>query len=97
MNQVLSDAAEAALVESLASVVQFLEETDDEDLEPDIAIRWMEWVSYLLNQLSKADRRALTSLRRARMDQTSDPWMRKALEGLYSGCGLDEDHEDEDD
>jgi hypothetical protein len=87
----LSDAAEAALIESLASVVQFLEDVDDEVLEPDIAIRWMEWVSHLLNQLPKADRRAVVSLCHARMDQTSDPWMRKALEGLFSGCGLDED------
>ena len=87
----LSDAAEAALVESLASVVQFLEEVDDEDLDPQVAVRWMEWVSYLLNQLPKADRQAVVSLCRARMDEAGDPWMRKALEGLYSGCGLDED------
>jgi len=92
---VLSDAAEAALVESLASVVQFLEEVDDEDLNPHIAIRWMEWVSYLLNQLPKAGRQAVVSLCRARLDQASDPWMRKALEGLYSGCCLDEDDEDD--
>jgi hypothetical protein len=87
----LSDAAEVALVESLASVVQFLEDVNDEDLDPDLAVRWMEWVSHLLNELSKTDRHAVVALCRARMDQTSDPWMRKALEGLYSGCGLDED------
>ena len=89
--KLLSDAAEAALVESLASVVKFLDDVDDEDLAPDLAVRWMEWVSYLLNQLSTADRRAVVTLCRVRMDQTSDPWIRKALEGLYFGCGLDED------
>jgi hypothetical protein len=93
VTRLLSDAAEGALVESLASVVQFLEEVDDEDLEPRIAIRWMEWVSYLLNQLPKADRHAVVALCRTRMEQTSDTWIRGALESLYTGCGLDEDDE----
>jgi hypothetical protein len=92
----LSDAAEGALVESLASVIQFLEDVDDEVLDPDIAIKWMEWASYLLNQLPKADRHAVAALCRARMDQASDPWMRRALEGLCTGCGLDEGYGDED-
>jgi hypothetical protein len=94
--QLISDAAEGALVESLASVMQFLEDVDDEDLDPRIAIRWMEWVSYLLNQLPKPDRLAVAALCRERMDQASDPWMRQALETLCTGCGLDEDYEDED-
>ncbi len=77
---------------SAVLAAQFLEDVDDEILDPDIAIKWLEWVSYLLNQLSEEDRRAVVTLCRARMDHATDPWMRKALEGLYSGCGLDQDN-----
>jgi len=92
----LSDAAEGALVESLASVMRFLEDVDDEVLDPRIAIKWMEWVSYLLSQLPKPDRYAVAALCRSRAEQASDPWMRQALEDLCTGCGLGEDYEETD-
>lgn len=61
MNQVLSDAAEAALVESLASVMQSLDRVDDEDLDEYLATNLMEYVCYRLNQLSKQDRHAVAT------------------------------------
>lgn len=85
----LSDAAEQAMVESLAGLMLMLEDAGDELIHPDMVVSWMEYVSRRLNLLSQPDRRTLVALCRARMDQMGDPWMRRALESLYSGCGLE--------
>ncbi|MEU9012475.1 maleylpyruvate isomerase family mycothiol-dependent enzyme [Streptomyces sp. NPDC048479] len=87
----MSDALLNALAEALADVVTTIDTCDEDVLDPDIAVKWLETTGYLLDRLSPADRRALSALlRRAAARQPDGAW-REDLLRIPEGFGLDDD------
>ncbi|MGW0558632.1 maleylpyruvate isomerase family mycothiol-dependent enzyme [Streptomyces sp. NPDC002926] len=87
----MSDALLNALAEALADVVTTIDTCDDDVLDPDTAVKWLETTGYLLDRLPPADRRALSALmRRAAARQPDGAW-REDLLRIPEGFGLDDD------
>lgn len=87
----MSDALLNALAEALADLVTSIDTCDDDVLDPDTAVKWLETTGYLLDRLSPADRRALSALvRRAAARQPDGAW-RNDLLRIPEGFGLDDD------
>jgi hypothetical protein len=67
------------VVEALLDCLMFLELSDDEAVNPDDAVRMMEWVAHLLGDLSPADRLRLAEMAEARAAREEDPDRREFL------------------
>ncbi|MCX4824897.1 maleylpyruvate isomerase family mycothiol-dependent enzyme [Streptomyces sp. NBC_01142] len=87
----MSDALLNALAEALADVVTLIDTCDDDVLDPDIAVKWMETTGHLLDRLSPADRRDLAGLFRKAADREPDGAWRDDLLRIPEGFGLDDD------
>lgn len=87
----MSDALLNTLAEALADVVATIDTCDDETLDPDTAVKWLEATGAVLDRLSPADRQDLGRLlRRAADRHPAGPW-RDELQRLPEGFGLDDD------
>ncbi|MGW7468463.1 maleylpyruvate isomerase family mycothiol-dependent enzyme [Streptomyces xantholiticus] len=87
----MSDALLNALAEALAEVVTLIDTCDDDVLDPDTAVKWLESTGFLLDRLPPADRRELAALvRRAAGRHSEDGW-RGDLLRVPDGFGLDDD------
>ncbi|MFF0474639.1 maleylpyruvate isomerase N-terminal domain-containing protein [Streptomyces sp. NPDC004284] len=87
----MSDALLSTLAEALAELVTVVETCDDEVLDPDTAVKWLESTAYTLGGLDAADRRALDGLfREAALRQPAGP-RRDELLKVSEGFGLTED------
>ncbi|TXS51588.1 maleylpyruvate isomerase family mycothiol-dependent enzyme [Streptomyces sp. t39] len=87
----MSDALLNTLAEALAEVVATIDTCDDETLDPDTAVTWLESTGALLDRLSPADRQSLGRLlRRAADRHPAGPW-RDELQRLPESFGLDDD------
>ncbi|MEU9857126.1 maleylpyruvate isomerase N-terminal domain-containing protein [Streptomyces sp. NPDC047974] len=87
----MSDALLNALAEALAGLVTAVETSDEDVLDPDTAVRWLEDTGYVLRGLGAADRHALDRLfREAALRQPPGP-RREDLLLVPGGFGLDED------
>lgn len=87
----MSDALLNTLAEALADVVATIDTCDDETLDPDTAVKWLETTGSLLDRLPPSDRRSLGRLlRRAAGRSPAGPW-RETLLRLPESFGLDDD------
>ncbi|WP_405595888.1 maleylpyruvate isomerase family mycothiol-dependent enzyme [Streptomyces sp. NBC_01410] len=87
----MSDALLNALAETLADLVTTIDTCDDDVLDPDTAVKWLENTGYLLGRLSPRDRRALSALiRRAAAREPDGAW-RDDLLRIPESFGLDDD------
>ncbi|MFE5795570.1 maleylpyruvate isomerase N-terminal domain-containing protein [Streptomyces sp. NPDC056503] len=87
----MSDALLNALAEALAGLATAVETSDEDDLDPDTAVRWLEETGHVLAGLGAADRHALDGLfRAAALRQPPGP-RREELLLVSGGFGLDED------
>ncbi|MER8232374.1 maleylpyruvate isomerase N-terminal domain-containing protein [Streptomyces sp. NPDC094049] len=87
----MSDALTGALAEALAELVTAVAACDDEVLDPDTAVEWLELTGHVLGALPPADRRTLDGLFRAvALRHPEGPW-RDELLTLSEGFGLTED------
>lgn len=87
----MSDALLNALAEALADVVISIDTCDDDVLDPDTAVTWLETTGYPLDRLPPADRRELARLfRRAAHRHPAGAW-RDELLRMPEGFGLDDD------
>ncbi|MFH8717611.1 hypothetical protein [Streptomyces zaomyceticus] len=80
-----------ALAEALVDVLWFVEGSDDEQMDPDDAVKVMEGVAHLVSKLSSEQRNELIELLGTMADAESDPARREFLEGFPEGFGLLED------
>ncbi|MGW0118645.1 maleylpyruvate isomerase N-terminal domain-containing protein [Streptomyces sp. NPDC003327] len=86
-----SDALLSTLAEALAELVTTVETCDDEVLDPDTALKWLESTAHVLGGLGPADRRTLDGLLRdAALRQPPGP-RRDDLLRVSEGLGLTED------
>ncbi|WP_369142926.1 maleylpyruvate isomerase N-terminal domain-containing protein [Streptomyces sp. R44] len=91
----MSDALLSTLTEALAELVTAVETSDDEDLDPDTAVKWLESTAYTLGRLGAADRRTLDGLlREAALRQPEGPWREELLK-VSEGFGLTEEPADD--
>ncbi|NRQ31484.1 hypothetical protein HII36_06465 [Nonomuraea sp. NN258] len=80
------------LAELLMDLAWFLEGSDDDVIDPDDAVRQLEWISYRLRQLPPGDRSALIALIRERAESESEPAFQEFLKEAPQAFGLlDED------
>ncbi|WHM39889.1 hypothetical protein [Streptomyces sp. BPTC-684] len=86
----MSEALEQALSEALAGLVTAVDTCEDDVLDPDTAVKWLEGSAYVLDRLAPADRRRLAALfRAAALREPAGPW-RDDLLKVGDGFGLDE-------
>ncbi|WP_041128065.1 maleylpyruvate isomerase N-terminal domain-containing protein [Streptomyces vietnamensis] len=87
----MSDALLSTLAEALAELVTAVETSEDEDLDPDTAVKWLENTGHTLGRLGAADRRTLDGLfREAALRGPAGP-RRDELLKVSEGLGLTED------
>lgn len=79
------------LAEALVDVLWFIEGSEDEQLDPDDAVKVLEGVAHLASKLSGDQRSELIDLLRAMADAESDAARREFLEGFPEGFGLLDD------
>ncbi|MEU0374148.1 maleylpyruvate isomerase family mycothiol-dependent enzyme [Streptomyces sp. NPDC006283] len=87
----MSDALLNALAEALAEAVTLIETCDDDVLDPDTAVKWLESTGFLLDRLPPADRRELAKLVRRAADRHPEGAWREDLLRVPDGFGLDDD------
>ncbi|MFF8265343.1 hypothetical protein [Streptomyces virginiae] len=80
-----------ALAGALVDVLWFVEGSEDEQMDPDDAVKVMEGVAHLVSKLSSGQRNELIELLGTMADAESDPARRQFLEGFPDGFGLLED------
>ncbi|MDX3539203.1 hypothetical protein PV721_33750 [Streptomyces sp. MB09-01] len=80
-----------ALVDALVGVLWFIEGSEDEQMDPDDAVKVLEGVADLFSQLSADQRQELIDLVRATAEAEPDLARREFLEGFPGGFGLVED------
>ncbi|MFF8845357.1 maleylpyruvate isomerase family mycothiol-dependent enzyme [Streptomyces sp. NPDC015127] len=87
----MSDALLNALAEALADVVISIDTCEDDVLDPDTAVKWLETTGFLLDRLPPADRRELARLfRRAAGRRPEGAWHDQLLR-IPDSFGLDDD------
>ncbi|MET9952697.1 maleylpyruvate isomerase family mycothiol-dependent enzyme [Streptomyces sp. NPDC006339] len=87
----MSDALLNTLAEALADLVTSVETADDDVLDLDTGVKWLESTAYILRRLPAADRRALDRLfRDAALREPPGP-RRDELLQVSEGFGLTED------
>ncbi|MGW6395547.1 maleylpyruvate isomerase N-terminal domain-containing protein [Streptomyces sp. NPDC055103] len=90
----MSDALLSTLTEALAELVTAVETSDDETLDPDTAVTWLESTAHTLSGLPAADRRALDGhFRAAALRHPEGPWRDELLK-VSEGFGFTEDSHD---
>ncbi|WP_405791473.1 hypothetical protein [Streptomyces sp. NBC_01506] len=80
-----------ALAEALVDVLWFIEGSEDEQMDPDDAVKVLEGVAHLVGKLSSDQRNELIDLLGTMAEAESDPARREFLEGFPEGFGLLDD------
>ncbi|MER7575100.1 hypothetical protein [Streptomyces sp. NPDC126514] len=80
-----------ALAEALVDVLWFIEGSEDEQMDPDDAVKVLEGVAHLVSKLSSDQRSELRDLLRTMAEAESDPARREFLAGFPEGFGLLDD------
>jgi hypothetical protein len=80
-----------ALAEALVDVLWFVEGCEDEQMDPDDAVKVLEGVAHLVTQLSSDQRSEFIDLLGSMAAEEADPSRREFLEGFPDGFGLVED------
>ncbi|WP_328688381.1 hypothetical protein OHA74_51770 [Streptomyces phaeochromogenes] len=80
-----------ALAQALVDVLWFVEGCEDEQMDPDDAVKVLEGVAHLVTQLTSVQRSEFIDLLDSMAAEESDPSRREFLEGFPEGIGLIED------
>ncbi|MFJ5834931.1 hypothetical protein [Streptomyces sp. NPDC093089] len=80
-----------ALAEALVDVLWFIEGSEDEQMDPDDAVKVLESVARLVSKLSSDQRSELIDLLGTMAEAESDPARREFMEGFPEGFGLLDD------
>ncbi|WP_309057249.1 hypothetical protein [Streptomyces sp.] len=80
-----------ALAEALVDVLWFIESCEDEQMDPDDAVKVLEGTGHLVSRLSSAQRSEFIDLLGTMAEGEPDPGRREFLEGFPEGFGLLDD------
>jgi hypothetical protein len=84
----IDEALVRTLTELVMDVAWFLESGDDSVIDPDDAVKQLEWISYKLCGLPAEDRSRLIALIRERAEAESEPAFREFLKESPEALGL---------
>ena len=79
------------LAETLVNVLWFIDGSEDEQMDPDDAVKVLEGVAHLVSKLSSDQRNELIGPLGTMAEAESDPARRQFLEGLSEGFGILDD------
>jgi hypothetical protein len=86
------------LVRALVDLATAIDQSEDEDIDPDVAVPMLEQVAATLGALSPEQQREVAALVRACADEEADVVWREAMLAFPDGVGLlddvDHDHAD---
>jgi hypothetical protein len=82
------------LVEALAWLTYAMDQADEDPIDTDTAVSWMEDVAVLIGQLGSEDRSELLVMVQRLASETADERMRSAYLAFIEGYGLDDEDED---
>ncbi|CAL9528351.1 hypothetical protein [Streptomyces griseomycini] len=88
-----TDPLVTALAGLVVDVVRFLDDCDDDEVDPDSAVKMTESVSWVLLQLPPDQRERLLRVLADMAGAEPDPGRREFLESFPFTCGLVEDRE----
>lgn len=77
-----------AMAEALVDVLWFVDGCEDDQMDPDDAVKVLEGVAHLVTQLSSKQRIEFTELLDAMAAEEPNPSRRAFLEGFPEGFGL---------
>ncbi|MEU6847443.1 hypothetical protein ABZ930_36830 [Streptomyces sp. NPDC046716] len=77
-----------ALAEALVDVLWFVEGCEDEQMDPDDAVKVLEGVAALVSHLSNDQRNEFMDVLGSMTAEETDPSRREFLEGFPEGFGL---------
>ncbi|MGW0754373.1 hypothetical protein [Streptomyces sp. NPDC002587] len=77
-----------ALVEALVDVLWFIDGSEDEQMDPDDAVKVLEGVAHLVSTLSNDQQQELIALVKEMAVAETNPARRNFLEGFPDGFGL---------
>ncbi|MGW3176953.1 hypothetical protein [Streptomyces sp. NPDC001153] len=80
-----------ALAEALVDVLWFIEGCEDEQMDPDDAVKVLEGVAYVVSKLSHDQQAEFLDLLETMAREEDDPSRRAFLEEFPDGFGLVED------
>ncbi|MFD9072533.1 hypothetical protein [Streptomyces lasiicapitis] len=80
-----------ALAEALVDVLWFVEGCEDDQMDPDDAVKVLEGFAHLVSRLSSDQRVEFIELLGSMAAEESDPSRREFLEGFPEGFGLAEE------
>ncbi|WP_066945249.1 hypothetical protein [Streptomyces lushanensis] len=80
-----------ALTEALVDVLWFIEGSEDEQMDPDDAVKVLDGVAHLVSKLSSDQRGELIDLLGTMAEAETDPARREFLRAFPEGFGLLED------
>lgn len=95
IEQGMSAAVGRMLVEALAGVIYAMDQADEDQIDTDTAVGWMEEVGYLVYRLAPGDRRELLAVVQRLAAETADEPQRSAYLAFIQGFGLEGEVEDE--
>ncbi|MGY0055125.1 hypothetical protein ACWY4P_00805 [Streptomyces sp. LZ34] len=78
----------------VVDVVWFLDSCEDEEVDPDSAVKMMESVSWVLTRLPQDQRDRFLTVLAGMAEAETDPGRREFLKAFPFACGLVEDPED---
>ncbi|MGW7522598.1 hypothetical protein [Streptomyces sp. NPDC054783] len=82
-----------ALAEALVDVLWFVDDCEDEQMDPDDAVRVLEGVAYLVSLLSSDQRIEFIDLLGTMAEEETNPSRREFLESFPEDFGLADDAE----
>ncbi|MER7727995.1 hypothetical protein [Streptomyces sp. NPDC096323] len=77
-----------ALAEALVDVLWFIDSSEDEQMDPDDAVKLLEGVAHVVSKLSIHQRTELSDLLATMAEAENDPARRKFLEEIPEDFGL---------
>ncbi|WP_419992681.1 hypothetical protein [Streptomyces boninensis] len=80
-----------ALAQALVDVLWFVEGCEDDQMDPDDAVKVLEGVAHLVTQLSSDQRIEFSDLLGSMAEEEADPSRREFLEGFPEWFGLVEE------
>ncbi|MEV6297314.1 hypothetical protein AB0M41_44655 [Streptomyces sp. NPDC051896] len=80
-----------ALAEMLVDVLWFIDSCEDEQMDPDDAVKVLEGVAYLMSLLSSDQRSEFVDLLGTMAEEESNPSRREFLQSFPEDLGLAED------
>ncbi|CAM3420830.1 hypothetical protein [Stackebrandtia soli] len=84
----MPDAIHTALLNALCNCLVFLEQGDDDEVDPDSAVRTMETAAAALLDLAETDRTTLVAMIHQLADQETDKGRRMFVHGVPRMVGL---------